>query len=371
MAKKISKINLKKQRIRSTIFSGISISRQELIRQTGFSGRTVNNYTSELKRHRLIREEIAVGQRGRPGIIYRSNSERIIFISVSLITCKLCFAVIDINSYLLYSNVIILPERTPSTDVIRLSLEELQNIRNRFPDMAVAAIGCNLNSYRQDSQRSLKFRELVSVLRRLYDIHVELMEDSELIFRRLYKSLLLKGNAGLFVPGDNICTYVITDGELRDDLDGYFRDFKHRQIDRASSEICCICGRRGCIESLLTYDSTKRRYLKLTGKGDPGSLYNLIYNNILIQSQAGAPDACRIIKENGIYIARAVAVMKKELHLDHILLCNSTHLLYRSLLAEYEKLTGDTTPLLNFSYLTVSDTVYTAAELMRLKILNL
>ena len=58
-------------------------------------------------------------------------------------------------------------------------------------------------------------------------------------------------------------------------------------------------------------------------------------------------------------------------HLDHILLCNSTHLLYRSLLAEYEKLTGDTTPLLNFSYLTVSDTVYTAAELMRLKILNL
>ena len=371
MAKKISKINQKKQRIRTAIFSGISISRQELIRQTGFSGRTVDNYTNELKRHGLILEEITAGQRGRPGIIYRSNSERIIFISVSLITCKLCFAVIDINSYLLYSNVIILPERTPSTDVIRLSLEELQNIRNRFPDMAVAAIGCNLNSYRQDSQRSLKFRELVSVLRRLYDIHVELMEDSELIFRRLYKSLLLKGNAGLFVPGDNICTYVITDGELRDDLDGYFRDFKHRQIDRASSEICCICGRRGCIESLLTYDSTIRRYLRLTGESDHGKYGNLIYNNILIQSQAEAPDACRIIKENGIYIARAVVVMKKELYLDHILLCNGTPLLHRSLLAEYEKLTGDTTPLLNFSYLTVSDTVYTAAELMRLKILNL
>ena len=63
--------------------------------------------------------------------------------------------------------------------------------------------------------------------------------------------------------------------------------------------------------------------------------------------------------------------MKKELHLDHILLCNGTPLLHRSLLAEYEKLTGDTTPLLNFSYLTVSDTVYTAAELMRLKSLNL
>ncbi len=370
MAKKISKINLKKQRIRTAIFSGISISRQELIRQTGFSGRTVDNYTNELKRHGLILEEITAGQRGRPGIIYRSNSERIIFVSVSLFTSKLCFAVIDINSYLLYSNVILLPERMPSTDVIRLSLEELQNIRNRFPDMAVAAIGCNLNSYRQDSQRSLKFKELVNVLRRLYGIHVELMEDSELVFRRLYKSLLLKGNAGLFVPG-HLHAHVITNGELRNDLDGYFRNFRHRQIDRSASEICCICGRRGCIDSLLSYGSIIRRYLKLTGKGDPGSLYNLIYNNILIQSQAEAPDACRIIKENGIYIARAVVVMKKELYLDHILLCNGTPLLHRSLLAEYEKLTGDTTPLLNFSYLTVSDTVYTAAELMRLKILNL
>ena len=330
----------------------------------------MDNYTNELKRHGLILEEITAGQRGRPGIIYRSNSERIIFVSVSLFTSKLCFAVIDINSYLLYSNVILLPERMPSTDVIRLSLEELQNIRNRFPDMAVAAIGCNLNSYRQDSQRSLKFKELVNVLRRLYGIHVELMEDSELVFRRLYKSLLLKGNAGLFVPG-HLHAHVITNGELRNDLDGYFRNFRHRQIDRSASEICCICGRRGCIDSLLSYGSIIRRYLKLTGKGDPGSLYNLIYNNILIQSQAEAPDACRIIKENGIYIARAVVVMKKELYLDHILLCNGTPLLHRSLLAEYEKLTGDTTPLLNFSYLTVSDTVYTAAELMRLKILNL
>lgn len=370
MAKKISKINLKKQRIRTAIFSGISISRQELIRQTGFSGRTVDNYTNELKRHGLILEEITAGQRGRPGIIYRSNSERIIFVSVSLFTSKLCFAVIDINSYLLYSNVILLPERMPSTDVIRLSLEELQNIRNRFPDMAVAAIGCNLNSYRQDSQRSLKFKELVNVLRRLYGIHVELMEDSELVFRRLYKSLLLKGNAGLFVPG-HLHAHVITNGELRNDLDGYFRNFRHRQIDRSASEICCICGRRGCIDSLLSYGSIIRRYLRLTGESDHGKYGNLIYNNILIQSQAEAPDACRIIKENGIYIARAVVVMKKELYLDHILLCNGTPLLHRSLLAEYEKLTGDTTPLLNFSYLTVSDTVYTAAELMRLKILNL
>ena len=370
MAKKISKINLKKQRIRTAIFSGISISRQELIRQTGFSGRTVDNYTNELKRHGLILEEITAGQRGRPRIIYRSNSERIIFVSVSLFTSKLCFAVIDINSYLLYSNVILLPERMPSTDVIRLSLEELQNIRNRFPDMAVAAIGCNLNSYRQDSQRSLKFKELVNVLRRLYGIHVELMEDSELVFRRLYKSLLLKGNAGLFVPG-HLHAHVITNGELRNDLDGYFRNFRHRQIDRSASEICCICGRRGCIDSLLSYGSIIRRYLRLTGESDHGKYGNLIYNNILIQSQAEAPDACRIIKENGIYIARAVVVMKKELYLDHILLCNGTPLLHRSLLAEYEKLTGDTTPLLNFSYLTVSDTVYTAAELMRLKILNL
>ncbi len=370
MAKKISKINLKKQRIRSTIFSGISISRQELIRQTGFSGRTVDNYTNELKRHGLILEEITAGQRGRPGIIYRSNSERIIFVSVSLFTSKLCFAVIDINSYLLYSNVILLPERMPSTDVIRLSLEELQNIRNKFPDMAVAAIGCNLNSYRQDSQRSLKFKELVNVLRRLYDIHVELMMDFTPIFLRLCKTQNLKGNVGVFVLGSNE-TYVITDGKLRDDLDGYFHNFRHRQIDRTSGEFCYTCGKYGCIESLLTYKAVTHRYDKLRGKKEHCGDCDFLYKSILLQSQEGAPDACRIIQENGIYTARAVTIIKKELHLDRIIICNSRHLLAQSLQNEFEKQTGDATPLLNLNNLTVSDIVYSAAELLRLETLNL
>ena len=368
--KKISKISLKKQRIRSVIFSSRRITRQELIRQTGFSGRTVENYTRELKLQGLILVETTEGKRGRPGIVYRSNSEKIIFLSVSLITDRLCFAVIDINSYLLYSRVLPLSERAASPDLIRLCLDEVQEIRRNFPDMALAAIGCNLNTYRQDPQRIRKFRELAGVFRRLYGIHVELMEDSELVFRRLYKSLLLKDSAGLLVPGDRIYGYVITDGELRDDLEGYFRDFRHRQIDRNTSNVCDVCGRHGCIESLLTYDATIRRYLKIVRNDYPDISGNL-YNHILIQSQAGEQEACRIIQENGIYLARAVAILKKELRLEHILLCNSTPLLYQSILREYEKLTGDTTPLLNFSCLTVSDPVYCAAELMRLKILNL
>ena len=346
MTAKISKINLKKQRMRTIIFSHICISRQELIRLTGFTGRTVDNYANELKRLGLIWEETTNGLRGRPSIMYRSNSAHIIFVSISIFACKLCFTVIDINSYQLYSNVIILTEQTPSADIIRLSLEELQNIRNIFSNMTIIGIACNRSTYHLDNQRGVKFRELVTILHRLYGIHIEVLDGFTAVFLRLCKSLLLKGNVGVFVLGDNDA-YVITDGELRDDLNGYFHNFKHRQIECASQEICHSCRKRGCIESLLSYDSTIRRYQKLTGKipTDPHS--NCIYDSILVQSKAGEPDACRIIRENGIYAARAISIMKKELQLDHILLCNSTPLLHRTLLTEYKRLTGDTAPPLN------------------------
>ena len=353
------------------IFCSRRISRQDLIRRTGLCGRTVDHYTAELKRQGLIAEKSEDGQRGRPGIIYLSNSEKILFVSVSLVDQKLCFVVIDINSFLLYSNVLLLSGKTQPSDLIRMALDEFQTIRRRFPDMVFAAIACNLNTYRLDKTSISAFSKLPGMLSHLYDTQTVLMQNDELVFSRICRILQLKGRVGYFCPG-HLYMYVMDNGELRDDLNGFFRSFRHRQLDRSAAPVCPVCGRRGCIDSLLTYEATVHRYLnECGGKKEENMPIHYYYGDILSHSESGDPAACKIIREDSLYTARVLVMMKNELHLDQVLLANTTRLFHDFVLGEYRKLTGDPVPLLNFNSLTVADSAYAAAELMRLNFLDL
>ena len=370
MKKTNSKNILKRNKMRSAVFCAPSTSRQDLIRRTGLCGRTVDRYAAKLERQGLITVDSADSPRGRPGTIYHSNSEKILFLSVSLVDQKLCYVVIDINSFLLYGNVLLLSGKIQPSEMIRIALDEFQTIRRRFPDMVFAAIACNCNTYKQDKSRISAFFKLPGMLRQLYDTQVVLMQNDELIFSRLCKILQLKGNIGFFCPG-HLYMLVMSNGELRDDLSGFFRSFRHRQIDRTASQVCPVCGRHGCIDSQLSYEGIVRRFLKECGgnmeKDMPIHYY---YNNILAHGEGGEPAACKTIRECGIFTARVLAMMKEELHLDQILLANTTRLFHDSVQTEYRKLTGDTAPLLNFNSLTATDSVYAAAELMRLDFLD-
>lgn len=357
--------------MRTAIFCSRRISRQDLIRRTGLCGRTVGRYAAELERQGLITVDSADSQRGRPGIIYLSNSEKILFVSVSLVDQKLCFVVIDINSFLLYSNVLQLSEKTQPSDLIRIALDEFQAIRQRFPDMVFAAIACNLNAYRLDKTSISAFSKLPGMLRQLYDTQTVLMQNDELVFSRICRILQLKGSVGYFCPG-HLYMHVMDNGELRDDLNGFFRKFRHRQIDRSAAQVCPVCGRCGCIDSLLSYEGIVRRHLAECGKNMEKDMpLHYYYNNILSHGEGGEPAACKTVRECGILTARVLALMKKDLHLDQILLANATRLFHDSVQDEYRKLTGDTAPLLNFNSLTVADSVYAATELMRLDFLDL
>ena len=95
-----------------------------------------------------------------------------------------------------------------------------------------------------------------------------------------------------------------------------------------------------------------------------------MYNNIQLLGDSGEPAARRILEENGVLIARAMAILRSDLQLDHLVISNCPKTQYDIFSAAYQDLTGSGNPVLNLRSLSVSDAILAAADMMRREILG-
>ncbi len=392
----LSRNFVKRRYVRKLIFGARSITRQDLIRISGLSGRTVDKYTGELKAQRLIQFSSGPpeGRQGRPGVVYMSNSENIYFAGISLIEWKLCFAVIDINSYLIYSRVVEMPDDPDGKELIRLGFTELEQIRRTFPEKAMSSLCFSLNTYCQPAKRAAVFYDFFREARKRYGLQMEFHESSAILLHRLYAALACSGSLAYFIPGDEIRLHVVTDGEIREDLAGYVRKFRHSVLDK-NSKFVCPHNRRSCVEALLTYRAVLLRYYDLIESGFSRNVRNSLLeenrfnvlnflkkngknyarantlSDLIILAETGDPMAAKILEENGKYIALAATQLKRELHLDRIVLSLQGSFLTNSFLKHYTGLNGETASIFNYNGWSVSDAIFAAPEMMRRRLLDL
>lgn len=399
----LPKNSVKRIHIRNIIFVSRSISRQAMIHLSGLSGRTIDKYTDELKKQRMIQCSSQEGRQGRPGVLYISNSENIYFVGISLIECKLCFAVIDINSYLIYSRVIEMQPDPYSPELKNLGFAELDHIQRTFPKKAMSSLCFSLNTYFQPSQRIAAFHDFFRETQQRYGLQTEFHESSAILLHRLYGALGCSGSLGYFIPGDEIRLHVVTDGEIREYLAGYLRKFKHYTLDK-NSKFVCSCNRRGCVESLLTYKSVLRRYYELAGtyftggeqnpvnyssdlimKAETGNLHAIKFlkengkifarantlDDLVMQAETGNRYAVKILEENGKYMAHACTLLKNELHLEKIVLSLQGSFLTKSFMKHYAELNGETGSIFRFNGWSISDAIFAAPEMMRRRLLDI
>ena len=355
----------KKLKMRNIIFNRICVSRQELLKSTGLSFRALDRYISELQENNLISKEIRSGKRGRSSYFYRSNSANIIFAGLSMFQSRYCLVVLDINSFVIYSNVLDFQSNISGQKLVQLGMDILDEIRIHFPDKNLAAIGFNFNTFNQPESRFSTFRELMLRAGERFRTEVKLFESSSLNLLRIYTILGLSGSIGMLIFGDKIRLHVVTNGEIRSDLDNFLKVFRHRQIDEKSKYVCPHCRKRGCIDVLLTYSSIIRRYQDLSGQ-EP-----ILYENLQLLGESGEPAARKIIEENSILAARTFALLKKELPLDRMMISNLTKTGYDIFTDEYCKLTGEKDAPLNLCSMSLSDVILATAEMVRKEMLGL
>lgn len=113
------------------------------------------------------------------------------------------------------------------------------------------------------------------------------------------------------ILGTGVGGGVVIDGAVRYGFQGIAGEWGHNVLDRSGSP--CYCGKRGCVETILSGPALEARFHHLTGE-------RLRLPEIAKRAAAGDADAMRLRDEARFAFREAIAVVMNILDPDRIVL---------------------------------------------------
>lgn len=313
----MSKLNDKKNLLLKTVFRSIRISRLDLARKTSLNYRTVTRYADELESLGMIFcEREQTSPHGRPAVYYRSNSENLIFAGISLISSKLCFMLIDVNSCPLYSCVWDLPD--DEEDWIPSALKQFEQILVPFPEKKICSICLNQNYYFQTEHNKQLFSDFRLRLQMKYKVSTEMYDSDSLILWDMIWSNALPQETAVIIMGEELRIAVCRNGEISAEGPVLARKLRHwKAMKGAADTKCPVCRRNGCINMIVRAQALFARLSRRTGKKTVKTdAVSLIAPCMIRLDQAlmvHDPVLTGIFQEDSVALVHLVQKVRKEL----------------------------------------------------------
>ena len=358
----------KKEHVRGVIFRKKSISRKELLAMTGYNWRSIVTYTEELRKQGLINITPAdSAKRGRPTVLFHSNSENVFFIGVTLVQDQVFFLAMGINANIIHARQFALEEGKSHFDTASGILQQIDSICQEHQEMALVGIGFNRCLYFLDSRRLSAFSELVSIAGRKYRVPVKYADNDSIFLRHLYRMNNLSGRAVGVIVGEELRMAEIDNGGIAEEIRGYAAKLRHWRIAPESQEKC-YCGKKGCLDCMLRYEARTRRYCRAVGI--PGGSDTINVRELYTLAEDGNPAAREILRFDALLIARLFHKIQNDLRFDHLFFYDNNRLLYQETARQHAILSGGKGPPIQFCSFTISDGIVEIADMIRRYVLD-
>ena len=170
------------------------------------------------------------------------------------------------------------------------------------------------------------FDDLHGELMRATGVRVELENDANAAAYGEYKVGAGRGARNMFymMIGNGIGGAIVLDGKLWTGASGFAGEVGHITIDTEGLE--CICGNRGCLETVASAPSIVRRARERLNRDSTSSLSRLALNksftadDIAHQANDGDDFALMMIERTGKYIGTGVASVINLLNIELVVL---------------------------------------------------
>lgn len=317
---KLSKQLGKRLFLRNLIFSHRSISRPELVSQSGFNARSVDRYTHELETLGLITCSQVRGSRGRPATAYTSNSDSCLFVGAVIDSWHLLTTVLDINGKPLFCQALPCPRHqclpTLETAIVTSIGLAAQQSGQQMPYAICLGLPTHLDLPQPRTR-------LLQALRNRYRTKVECLSTDALITHEAIAHAWLKGRiAGIIF---NSAFIIFDNGRPTTQHDKRLQPLWHRRApEDLGLNLICECGKRGCLQAELTGDALVERYRRLTG-ATPGNTPLAAASNISLEANLGNQNAVSAIRAQAEIYGYLAARLYAELPVDHIVMMQSSH----------------------------------------------
>jgi len=247
-----TKQNRKNAQLKQFILRNGRVTRAEAVEHADLDIRTATSYLEKLCKQGFCRKENAAPDgKGRPGIIYSTNLENMLFIGVLIdqnmsVDCVLC--TID-GEILKHKNWKFHTQQSKLT-IFNSILDMIKNISSSFPEKTLGGIGIAVSRWLQPPLAT-------------FDLYSGLMKFLKKETRvEVYRTMIINARAYdaantykqkdviVFHPGNVIELAITQNSRIIQNYQEHECTFAHLTVNKNGPK--CYCGTKGCLENYVT-----------------------------------------------------------------------------------------------------------------------
>lgn len=242
----------KNAQLKQFILRSGSVTRAEAVEQVDLDIRTATSYLERLCKQGFCRKKNAAPDgKGRPGIVYRTNFENMVFAGV-LISQNMTvnFVLCTIDGEILAQKDWKFNLQYSKLTVFNSILSMITDIAKSFPDKVLGGIGVAVSRWLQPP---LAAYDLYSGLVKFLEKETEMEVYRTLNINALaYDAANSNGQKDIviFHAGNVIELAVIQNGRSIQNYQEHETTLAHLQVNKNGPN--CYCGKKGCLENYVT-----------------------------------------------------------------------------------------------------------------------
>lgn len=254
-----TKKDRKNAQLKQFILRAGTISRAEAVQYADLDIRTATSYLEKLCKQGFCRKENgAPDGKGRPGIIYKTNCENMVFAGVLIgqdmrVECVLS----TIDGDILKQRSWNLNSQQSKLTIFNSILGMIKNIAGDFPDKILGGIGVAVSRWLQPP---LATYDLYSGVAKFLKKETKVEVYRTLNINALaYDAVNTTGqkNIVIFHAGNVIELAIIQDGRNIQNYQEHESALAHLTVNKNGPR--CYCGKKGCLENYVTHGALREK----------------------------------------------------------------------------------------------------------------
>jgi N-acetylglucosamine repressor len=274
-----TKKDRKNAQLKQLILKSGSITRTDAVEYADLDIRTASSYLEKLCKHGFCRKENAAPDgKGRPGIIYSTNLDNMLFIGVLIDKNMMIDCVLStLNGDILKHESWEYNTQQSKLTVFNTILDMVKDISTSFPDKSVAGIGVAISRWLQPPLAAFDlYSGLIKFLEK--ETRVEVYRTM-IINARAYDAanIYKQKDVIVFHAGNVIELAIIQDGRHIQNCQEHEKTLAHLMVNEHGPS--CYCGKKGCLENYVTNIALREKLSSIS----PGLSLNDFKSNLKIK----------------------------------------------------------------------------------------
>lgn len=305
-----SKQNTQKRKIIHLLFHHQELSIPELCQFLELSVPTGTKLVEEFEAQELL---IKAGKRessgGRRPVAYRLGSNMGYVIGIELVSNAFRLAVFNLQRELVHeheSETFDLSDKNAALDFLKNIVPQVLRSQN-IPSEKILGVGIGITG-RVNHKKGISYsylhleQPLAHYLQTEWGFPVFIDNDTHLLAwgENIFGLVQGKENAVCVNLGRGLAVSLVSNGKLHNGHSGFAGEFGH--IFAADNKRSCACGKKGCLETLVSGLALEAAYTAQTGEKLP-------YKKILPLVERGSPQVNETLHQMGEQLGRSLAVL--------------------------------------------------------------